>query len=42
MIPVSFIIDHVETLIKGNDQCTLTITLPLELKGEMSPELADP
>lgn len=34
-------IDHVETLIKGNDQCTLTITLPLELEGEMSPELAD-
>jgi effector-binding domain-containing protein len=35
-------IDHVETLLKGNDQCTLTITLPLELEGEMSPELADP
>ena len=35
-------IDHVETLIKGNDQCTLTITLPLELEGEMSPELANP
>jgi effector-binding domain-containing protein len=35
-------IEHIETLIKGNDQCTLTITLPLELEGEMSPELANP
>jgi effector-binding domain-containing protein len=34
-------IDHVETLLKGNDQCTLTITLPLELDGEMSPALAN-
>jgi effector-binding domain-containing protein len=33
-------IDHLETLIKGHDQCTLVITLPLELEGEMSPELA--
>jgi hypothetical protein len=33
-------IEHVETLIQGNDQCTLTITLPLELQGEMSPEAA--
>jgi hypothetical protein len=33
-------IDHLETLIKGHDQCTLRITLPLELEGEMSPELA--
>lgn len=31
-------IEHVETLLKGNDQCTLTITLPLELVGECSPE----
>jgi effector-binding domain-containing protein len=31
-------IEHVETLLKGNDQCTLTITLPLELAGECSPE----
>ena len=34
--PVS--IEHVETLLKGNDQCTLTITLPLELAGECSTE----
>jgi hypothetical protein len=31
-------IEHVETLLRGNDQCTLTITLPLELTGEYSPE----
>jgi effector-binding domain-containing protein len=31
-------IEHVETLLRGNDQCTLTITLPLELVGECSPE----
>jgi hypothetical protein len=31
------IIEHVETLLKGNDQCTLTITLPLKLAGECSP-----
>jgi effector-binding domain-containing protein len=31
-------ISHVETLLKGNNQCTLTITLPLELSGECSPE----
>lgn len=30
-------IEHVETLLRGNDQCTLTITLPLELNGECSP-----
>ena len=30
-------IEHVETLLKGNDQCTLTITLPLELAGECLP-----
>jgi hypothetical protein len=34
------IIEHVETLLKGNDQCTLTITLPLELAGEYSPEIS--
>lgn len=28
-------IDHLETLLRGNDQCTLAITLPLELAGEM-------
>ena len=33
-------IDHVETLLKGHDQCTLTITLPLALEGEMRPEKA--
>jgi len=31
-------IEHVETLLKGNDQCTFTITLPLELAGECLPE----
>jgi hypothetical protein len=31
-------IEHVETLLKGNDQCTLTITLPLELAGVCLPE----
>jgi len=31
-------IEHVETLLRGNDQCTMRITLPLELEGEMSPE----
>jgi hypothetical protein len=35
-------IDHLETLIQGNDQCTLAITLPLDLGGEMSPELGKP
>jgi len=30
-------IEHVETLLRGNDQCTLTITLPLELVGECLP-----
>jgi hypothetical protein len=33
-------IEQMETLIKGHDQCTLTITLPLKLEGEMSPEVA--
>ncbi len=27
-------ISHVETLLKGNDQCTLTITLPFDVTGE--------
>ncbi len=31
-------IEHVETLLKGNDQCTLTITLPFELAGECLPQ----
>jgi hypothetical protein len=31
-------IEHVETLLRGNDQCTLSITLPFELTGECSPE----
>jgi hypothetical protein len=30
-------IEHVETLLQGNDQCALTITLPLELSGECFP-----
>jgi effector-binding domain-containing protein len=34
------LVEHVETLVKGNDQCTLVITLPLAVQGEMSPELA--
>jgi len=28
----------IDTLLKGNDQSILTITLPLELAGECSPE----
>jgi len=31
-------IEQVETLLKGDDQCRLTITLPLELTGKCSPE----
>ncbi len=31
-------IEQVETLLKGHDQCTMTITLPLKLTGECSPE----
>ena len=31
-------IEHVETLLRGNDQCTFTITLPLELTGEFFPK----
>lgn len=34
-------IEHVETLLKGHDQCTMTITLPLELTGNYSPEEVD-
>jgi len=34
-------IEHVETLLRGNDHCTLTITLPLELAGECLPEKAE-
>jgi effector-binding domain-containing protein len=33
-------VEHVETLVKGNEQCTLIINLPIDLQGEMSPELA--
>jgi effector-binding domain-containing protein len=33
-------IDHVETLLQGADECRLTISLPLALEGEMTPELA--
>ena len=33
-------IEHVETLLNGHDGCTLTITLPLALRGEMRPERA--
>jgi effector-binding domain-containing protein len=35
-------VEHVETLMKGNDQCTLIITLPLSLEGELSPEAVLP
>lgn len=31
-------IDYVETLLRGSDQCTFQITLPLELSGECMPE----
>lgn len=31
-------IEHVESLLKGNDQCTLTITLPFDLPGDCTPE----
>jgi hypothetical protein len=31
-------IELVETLLKGNDQCTLAMTLPLDLAGDCSPE----
>lgn len=34
------VIEHVETLLRGHDQCTLTITLPLEIDGECIPEEA--
>lgn len=30
-------IEHVETLLQGNDHCALTIALPLALEGEMAP-----
>ena len=30
-------IQHVETLLKGNDQCTLMITLPINVEGELRP-----
>ena len=33
-------IEHVETLLKGYQQCTLSITLPLEISGECAPEAA--
>jgi effector-binding domain-containing protein len=33
------LVEHVETLIKGNDCCTLVITLPITAEGEFSPEI---
>jgi len=30
-------LEQVETLVRGNEQCTFTITLPLELGGECAP-----
>lgn len=32
-------IAYLETLLRGNDQCIFTITLPFELSGECSPEM---
>jgi effector-binding domain-containing protein len=32
-------VEHVETLIKGNDYCTLVITLPIQAEGELSTEM---
>jgi effector-binding domain-containing protein len=32
-------VEHVETLVKGNDCCTLVITLPISAEGELSPEI---
>lgn len=32
-------VEHVETLIRGNDCCTLVITLPVQAEGELSPEI---
>jgi hypothetical protein len=29
----------VETLVRGNDCCTLVITLPIQAEGELSPEM---
>jgi len=34
--PIS--IEHVETLVRGNDCCTLVITLPITARGELAPE----
>lgn len=31
-------VEHVETLVRGNDCCKLIITLPLDIDGEISPE----
>lgn len=30
-------VEHVETLVRGNDCCTLVITLPISAEGELSP-----
>ncbi len=30
-------VQHVETLLKGNDQCTLRIILPIQAEGELAP-----
>jgi effector-binding domain-containing protein len=32
--------EHVDTLVRGNDCCTLVITLPITAEGELSPEMA--
>lgn len=32
-------VEQIETLVKGNDCCTLVITLPITAKGELSPEM---
>ncbi len=31
--------EHVDTLVRGNDCCTLVITLPITAEGELSPEM---
>lgn len=35
-------IEHVDTLLNGADACTLTVTLPLVLEGELRPEPETP
>jgi hypothetical protein len=32
-------VEHVSTLVRGNDHCDLVITLPITAEGEFSPEI---